>query len=185
MSVSDTLLTAELKNANIVDANIIALQAGKLSTSWQQAIKAQRGINVITWKLSIGDTSSPSFQAAYACLQGFVGNYTGGAISPDAQNPNTTIVVNNTGTIVNSAKIPFTNTTNVELLNYNLSYKSIYGNNPDVSFWLNDTTQDTSTPPEITYATPGDITSDITQIVWDYPLPVSGYIQISGSPDDV
>lgn len=185
MAVIDTLLTGQLKVADLTLANVVALQGGALSVSWKKAIRGNRSVLAVQNRYSLGDTSSTAFQSAYACLCLFVGQYAGGAIDPNAQNPGVVIDVTTTGTTVNSGKYPFTNTTNIGLYTYNILYKHLYGNNPSVSFWIDDVTQDTTTPPALKYETDGDITSDITQITWDYPLAVSGYIQISGSPGDV
>lgn len=96
-TVGNTLLAAQLKAANMVLANIVSLQGGALSVNWNASIKATRGINVINNKLSIGDIASPSFQAAYSCLTGFVGTFAGGPIDPNAQNPGVVIDVEASG----------------------------------------------------------------------------------------
>lgn len=92
-TVQTNLLTAQLKVAQMVDKNVLAEMGGSLSTNWKNITKATRGINVINWKLSIGDITSPGFQSAYACLLSFIGTTAGGTINPNAQNPGTVIDV--------------------------------------------------------------------------------------------
>lgn len=186
MAVIDTILTAQLKLANLVLANIVTLQGGGLKVNWKPAIKGSRGVYAVSNRLSIGDTSSSAFKSAYACLQAFVGNYGGGAIDPNAQNPGLTIDVNNTfvGTNVVRGIIPFNQSGGpVQLSNYNNTLKYIYGNNLiTLDIFLTGYSEDESTAPTITYLTPSDPTTDITNILWDYPpgVPVSGYILIAG-----
>jgi len=97
MAVQDVVNSAELKLANLILANGNALTAGALSVNWQLIIKANRGILCVQNQVNVGDTSSPNFLSAYACLQNFVGQYAGGAIDPNAQNPNTIINVTTPG----------------------------------------------------------------------------------------
>lgn len=89
----NTLLTAQLKLANMVDANVVAETGGNLSVRWTSIKKATRGVNVVANRIGLGDTSSSAFQSAYACLTAFIGTFGGGAIDPNAQNPNTIIVL--------------------------------------------------------------------------------------------
>lgn len=91
--VQNTLLTAQLKLANMVDANVVAEMGGNLSIKWTSIKKATRGVNVVANRIGLGDTSSSAFQSAYACLTAFIGTFAGGAIDPNAQNPNTIIEV--------------------------------------------------------------------------------------------
>lgn len=184
MAIQDTILTGELKIANLVLANITALQAGALSVNWKNIIKGNRGVLAVSNLYSIGDTSSSTFKTAYACLQGFVGQYGSGTIDPNAQNPGTVINQNNTyvGSNVVYGKIEFTNQTTVSLLNYNNTLKQIYGNDLiELTLFTGGYTQDEQTAPTITYLTPNDPTTDIVSIVWaTNPAPVSGYITIAG-----
>lgn len=92
-NVSSQILTARLKAANMSLTNITALQSGALSADWKPIIKATRAINCVNNQYSIGDTSSPNFLIAYACMNAFVGQYAGGPIDPNAQNPGVTIEI--------------------------------------------------------------------------------------------
>lgn len=97
MSVQDTILTGQLKIADMVLANVTALQNGALKVNWKPIIKGNRGVLAVQNRFSLGDTSSTAFQTAYACLTGFVGTYAGGSIDPNAQNPGVIIDVTTEG----------------------------------------------------------------------------------------
>ena len=183
--VQNTLLTAQLKAANLTLANVTALQAGALSVSWGAIIKAQRGINSVQNRYTIGDLTSTTFNTAYACLTAFVGTYAGGAIDPNAQNPGTVInVTGGAGSKVNSNFFPFTNQTTVALDNYQSVYYPTYGNAPQIQIFVSDGaggfTPDNGTAPDYQYVTAGVPSSGITSITWSYGAPVTGYIQIVG-----
>ena len=92
-TVSDQILTAELKLANMTLANIAALQGGSLSANWIPIRNAQRAVNCVQRQYELGDTSSTPFLKAWTCLSDFVGTYAGGAIDPNAQNPGTIIEI--------------------------------------------------------------------------------------------
>jgi hypothetical protein len=181
MAVSDEILTGQLKVANLVLGYNTALQNGALNVNWDAAIKGNRSVLAVQNRYNLGDTSSATFQRAYACLNGFVGQYAGGPIDPNAQNPGVVIDVNQLVNF-NQAIIPFTNQSPVQLSNYNTTYQQLYGANPFLAIYLNTNPEqeDESTPPQLTRATPGDPSSELLNILWDYPFPVSGYIQISG-----
>lgn len=183
--ILSTILTAELKVANLVDANIVALQGGIISTKWGLITSGTRAIKSVSRQYALGDYTSSQFLTAYVCLCDFVGIYGAGAIDPNAQGGGVVVVTTPVLQNFNSDKIPFATTDlNPQLIlaNYNLNYLALYGNNPDLAVYItsSDFTQDEQTPPTITYATPGDETSNITQILWDFPLGTTGYLQISG-----
>lgn len=183
--IQATIFTGELKVANLVDANIVALQGGIISTKWGLIKSGTRAIKAVLRQYNLGDYSSPQMLTAYSCLSDFVGIYAGGNIDPNAQvggiiTVNVPVLQN-----FNSDKIPFVTTDlNPQLIlaNYNLNYLPLYGNNPDLAIYITtaDYTGDEQTPPTLTYETPGDETSNITQILWDYGVATTGYIQISG-----
>jgi len=184
MAVSDEILTGQLKIANLVLGYNTALQNGALNVNWDTAIKGNRSVLAVQNRYSLGDTSSATFQAAYACLSAFVGQYAGGSIDPNAQNPGVIIDVTTTGSIVNSDTFPFTNQTTVALLSYQTAYYSRFGNTPYVQIFVADGlggfTPDNGTAPDYVYATPGNPTSGIVSITWGYPIATTGYILISG-----
>lgn len=105
----------------------------------------------------------------------------------DIDTPGFTInIIGGGGTTVNQGKIPFDTSVNpTQLLNYNTVYKRLYGNNPILQIYTFDGTtfnRDEGTGEQITYSTPSDFTTDIVSIFWDYPLPTTGYISITGIP---
>lgn len=180
MSVQqDTVYTGQLKIANMVLTNTQSLMNGALKVSWRQATKATRGILCVQNQLNIGDTSSPNFLIAYACLQAFIGQYGAGAIDPNAQNPGTTINVNNLVNF-NQTKIVFSNVTSLTLSNYNTVYAPFYGNDPILGIVLDTEFGDFQYIPVYTYAIPGNASSAITAITYNFVTAVSGYLSISG-----
>lgn len=184
MSVSTDILTAQLKIANMVDLNITAMTGGNTSVNWHPTIKATRGVNVVSNRLGLGDTSSPIFQAAYACMMAFVGNYGAGTIDPNAQNPGTTI---NVTTVVqaqaNYTRIEFVGVDTVSLSNFQATYALIYGDNAIVEVFVTTDNyatmqQDTGTVPTIVNLG-GDINKP-DSYTWAWGIPTTGYIQITG-----
>ncbi len=182
--VADEILTAQLKLANITLANITALQGGALSVNWDTAIKGNRGILAVQNRYLLGDTSSVAFRIAYACLTSFVGQYAGGAIDPNAQNPGTVISVINTGSKINSTIYPFVNQTTISLLSYQSGYYPLYGNKPYLQIFVADGvggfTPDYGTAPDYTYVVPNDATSGIVSVTWGYGIATTGYVLVSG-----
>lgn len=179
-----TILSAQLIMSNLLTANLNKVKIGDGDVSYSRIRNLNYNINGLSFQINRPDYTSDTTITIYNRLCGLIGvDTTANTIDPNYQAPNTTlIVVDSGGTTVNSNKIPFTNTTNVSLLNYKVNYKHLYGNNPTINVYLDGYVEDVATPPTITYETPGDITSDITSITWDYPVAVSGYIQIIGSP---
>lgn len=184
MAISDEILTGQLKVANLTLSNIIALQGGILSVNWDTAIKGNRSVLAVQNRYSLGDTSSTTFKTAYACLSMFVGQYAGGNIDPNAQNPGTIINVTNTGSKINSNIYPFTNQTTISLLSYQSVYYALYGNNPYVQIFVADGVggfnPDYGTAPDYTYVVSNDATSGIASIGWVYGVATSGYVLVSG-----
>ncbi len=183
--ILNSILTAELKVANLVDTNIIALQGGAFSTAWGTIRNGTRAIKSVSRQYDLGDYSSVQFLKAYSCLCNFIGIYAGGPIDPNAQIPGTTVVTVPVLQNFNSDKIPFATTSDnpqLILANYNLNYLPLYGNSPELDIFIttDDYTGDLQTPPTLSYQIPGDETSNITQILWDYGVATSGYLQISG-----
>lgn len=181
--IQNTLLSASQQMSALLGANLNKLKVGNSDVKWAQIRQFKKYIKGLTFQYDMAQYDTTQTISLYECLNTMIGiNPSMAVVNPNYQSDNTTIIVDGeVGTIFNSNKIPFTNTTSVGLLNYNIAYKSIYGNNPILSIYVTGYTQDEQTPPTITYQD-NDITKDILSITWDYPLPVSGYIQISGSP---
>ena len=184
MDVQAEILTGRLKIANMVLQNNTALQNGALYVNWEPIFKGNRSVLAVENRYSLGDSSLATFQAAYACLSAFVGQYAGGSIDPNAQNPGVVIDVTTPAGTYNSARIPFSGTTTPAITDYNTTLKATYGSNPDVLIFVNVggvITPDYTTSPVYDYIG-GNPAGDITSITWTYPANVSGYIQIGGSP---
>jgi hypothetical protein len=148
-----------------------------------QSLKIKSG----KWSLLIGDYTSEASVDIYNQLLTIGASWSGGIVlDPNAQTPGTTIVTVPVLQNLNDDKIPFTTTSGspqLILSNYNTLYAPLYGNNPIVRPYIYSggfADGDEQTAPQITYATPGDPTSAITQILWDYPVATSGYVQITG-----
>lgn len=179
-----TILSAQLIMANLLTANLNQVKIGNGDVNYSRIRNFDYNINGLTYQLNRPDYTSSTTLTIYNRLCGLIGvDTTANTIDPNYQAPNTTLIVTITGgTTVNSNKIPFTNTTNVALTNYKVNYKHLYGNNPTLNVYLDGYVEDVATPPTIEYEDPEDITSDILSVTWDYPVAVSGYIQIIGSP---
>lgn len=184
--IQSTILTGELKVANLVDANIVALQGGVLKVSWNAIKNGTRAIKAVLRQYNLQDYTSPQLLDAYSCLCDFVGIYGAGNIDPNAQIPGQTTVTVNVLQNLNNDQLPI-NTTNDNpqfiLSNYHANYYPLYGNNPFLAPYINAggfNTGDEQTPPIITRVDPNDPTSDITQILFDYPVATLGYLNISG-----
>jgi hypothetical protein len=178
------ILSAQLIMANLLTVNLNKVKIGDGDVSYSRIRNFDYNINALTYQLNRPDYTSATTLTIYDRLCSLIGvDTTANTIDPNYQAPNTTLIVTGTGgTTVNSNKIPFSNTTNVALLNYKTTYKHLYGNNPTINVYLDGYVEDVATPPTITYEVSGDISSDIVSITWDYPVAVSGYIQIIGSP---
>lgn len=182
MSPQDFVNAAELKIANQVLANYVALTNGALTVDWFPFIKATRGVLAVQNQINIGDQSSTNFLKAYSCLQYFVGQYAGGPIDPNAQNPNTIIDVNEVIFEAPVVELPFNNVTGVTV-NWQTdiapvfteTYANIFGNslpNPIVYFGTPDTLQPAGNQPTVTLS--GGI---IQTVVFDFGLSSSGVIR--------
>lgn len=178
--VQNTLLAGSLKIATLVNANLTALTGGVTFVSWDAIKVATRGLNAIQRQYNLGDYTSPNMIIAYNCLSSFVGTFGGGGVNPNAQNPGT--IINVTGSSnLNTTRVQFSGQTTISLTGYQSTYKPLYGSNPTVLIFPNGS-PDYTTAPIYTYVRPGDETSGIDTITWTYPVPITGYVLISGAP---
>lgn len=93
--VGNSILIGQLKVANMVLANGNAREGGfKSPFSWEYIKRFQRALNVILRQYTLGDYISAGFITAYDCLLNFIGVDTDNPVSPYAQNPNATIIIN-------------------------------------------------------------------------------------------
>lgn len=183
--VSNTLLAASLKVANLVNTNGVILSSGGLTVEWGYINVIQRAINCVQRQYNLGDYVSAPFIIAYNRLLNFVGIDTAGNINPNAQGGGTVINTINTGDTINTIQIPFTNQTSVTLANYVSSYSALYGKTPlvcqlYVDNGSNPASPDFGTAPQINFVVSGDPTSGYADVLWDFGLPTTGYILLSG-----
>jgi len=181
----NTLLAASLKVANLVNTNGTTLAAGGLTVEWGYINVIQRAINCVQRQYNLGDYVSAPFIIAYNRLLNFVGIDTGGSINPNAQGGSTIINATINGSVINTTTIPFTNQTTITLANYVINYSVMYGKTPlvcqiYVDNGSNPAYPDFGTAPSIDFVVSGDPSSGFADVTWDYGLPTTGYILLSG-----
>lgn len=185
LQIANKILRGQLFQANLSKGYAQQEKVGNFFSNWDYSVFISTLVQGLQFQLSISDFNSATTLNIYNKLSGELGAkyIVGAALDPNAQLPNTTVINNNgfVGTNVVRGIILFTNVNPVQLLNYNTTYKQLYGNNLiTLDIFLTGYTEDEQTPPTILYAISNDPTSDIVSITWAYPIPVSGYIQIAG-----
>jgi hypothetical protein len=182
--VQNTILTAQLIMANLVEDNRVKLTKGAPlgSVSWKEAQEYYLNIQALSRQFNMGDYNSSEAVAVYICLSEKIGlDPTLNEIDENYQPPPNSIVITQDVT-ANATRILFNAQTTISLSGYQATYSILYGNFPDISIWVSNGdgtyTQDTATVPTII-----NIDSDINlpdSYTWTYPIPTTGYIQISG-----
>lgn len=185
--IANKILRGQLFQANLSKGYAQQEKVGNFFSNWDYSVFISTLVQGLQFQLSISDFTSATTLNIYNKLSGELGAkyIDGAALDPNAQLPNTTIINNGgfIGTNVVRDIITFTNANPVQLLNYNNTYKQLYGNNLiTLDIFLTGYTEDEQTPPKIIYAVSNDPTTDIVSITWDYPagILVSGYILIAG-----
>lgn len=180
--ISVSILIGQAYYKQLLDQDTTKRQVGNSPFNKKKLTCLKRLMRALQWDLDSSVNDSITTVIYDLLLDGFAGfNGNALAVDPSVIIPGKTITVINNGTTMNTDKLPFTNVNPVQLLNYNIVYKRIYGNNPILQIFVTGFTQDEQTPPTIAYQD-DDFTKDILSITWDYPVPVSGYISITGSP---
>lgn len=181
--ISAQIAIAQAYYVQLMDLDTANLQQGYPATNHKKIICLKRLIKALQWDLAI-NVNDDVTSVIYSLLVEQTGLYNGNAavVDPSVVIPGMTINVTKTGSVVNSTKIAFVDQTVITLASYNTFYKPLYGNNPIVAIFTPGYTQDEQTPPVIIYQD-NDITKDILSITWTYPVPTSGYVQISGTPN--
>lgn len=189
--IANLLLRAKSYRADVVRALAVQEYGGDLNVRWVTSYILTHMIEALSFALFAGDYATASTISVYDHLYRCVGNRyaTGVSTDPTAQPPGGNIIIINNPTTalqsVQSDRLVFTGQTEVDnLLNYQASYASRFGNNPFVSIWTLNVggigfTEDTGTVPTITYVN-NDPAQGVQSIIWTYPIPTSGYIQILG-----
>lgn len=161
-------------------------QGDEQGHEWDKPILIWQAIAALNMALLYADYNSADTLQVYDNLAMCIGANALGPIStdPNAQVPGgNIIVINNGGSTVQSAIIPFV-TDIVTLANYQTAYKPTFGNGAVISIWtLNGNgigySEDTGTVPSKTFVD-NDPTKDLLTVTWTYPLVTTGYIQILG-----
>lgn len=182
--IQATILSAQLKMADMVLANTTAEMGGSTNVNWYPAQRFFLNIKALQRQFNLGDYASVAVQAIYKCLSTLIGfDSTLNQIDPNYQPPANTIIVNEIGTDYEEGIIPFTNETIVSLTGYPTNYYPTYGNYPKVVIYNGNETdgyrEDEGTAPVPLYVG-NDFTQPLLSITWTYPFPTSGYILISG-----
>lgn len=156
------------------------------NSAWDKTIVMWNHIAGLNLSLRFADYDSVDTIANYDQLSKCIGANASGTLTtdPTAQLPGgNIIVINNGGSTVQSAIIPFV-TDIVTLANYQTAYKPTFGNGAVISIWtLNGNgigySEDTGTVPSKTFVD-NDPTKDLLTVTWTYPFVTTGYIQILG-----
>lgn len=180
-TISASILLGQAYYKQLLDLDTENREVGIEPVNKKKLACLKRLMRCLQWDLDI-DVNDETTTVIYDLLLTGIAGYNGDALSvdPSVIIPGKTINVTNTGTVVNSDKILFTNQIPA-LLDYNILYKGTYGNNPIVSIFVTGFSQDEQTAPTYTYED-DDPTKDLLSITWDYPFAVSGYISITGIP---
>lgn len=192
--IANQILRGQLLQAYTVKAYVAQERIGNYFSFWDYAIYLSHLIQGLQNQLLIQDYTSGITLAIYNKLGGELGMQyiDGAALDPNAQLPPTVIVINEHGgsggggggSTVISQPIIFSNQTVVTLSNYQSVYAPTYGNNPVIQVFVPDGSggyaQDEGTSPVRQYVVSGDPTSGISSITITYPVPTSGFIQITG-----
>lgn len=178
--VQQTILSAQLLTAHLVNANGVALTGGVLTARWDRIDVLTCYTAAVLNQYTLQDYSSANFLTCYDRLVSLIGvDTTVNSIDPNFQPADGMTIIVESGGSVNSAKINFANQTTVALVSYQANYSGTYGQNPFVTIWTGVSptfTQDTGTVPTVNYV--GGLLDSIT---WTYPIGTSGYIQILGT----
>jgi hypothetical protein len=179
-----TILTAQLKLANIVLTNVNAEKGGNTAVNWWPAQRFSLNIKALLRQYTLGDYTSASLQAVYRCVTTLIGfDATLNQIDPNYQSSGNTIIIETTGNFTQSDRIPFGPVNSLVIDNWVTNYYPIYGDNPEVQIFIGNATdgyqQDEQTTPVPAF--PGnDITQRLQSLTWTWGVATSGYYIISG-----
>lgn len=86
--VQQSILSAQLKLANLINANTTALMGGILSVEWGYIKRFNRVTKAVLRQYNLSDFTSVNFTIAYDCLLNLIGfDTTVNTIDPNFQNP--------------------------------------------------------------------------------------------------
>lgn len=165
---------------------LCASEARGCAPSWLKATCWLKLIKLAQFFYLRADYTSPDAVYFYNAMLDIAGTgYSSAVPDVNAQTGNTILTLPVLQNYNNDAILFTTTNDNPQLIlqNYNLNYKPLYGNNPDLAPYIiagGLNTGDEQTPPIITRSDPDDPNSDILQIVFDYPVATTGYLRIAG-----
>jgi len=191
--ITNRILRSQLFQASLAKAFVAQEAVGNFYNYWDKSVYISELVEGLSNQYGKADYYSTTTINIYNKLGGQLGMafIDGASLDPNAQ-PIGQIISVNVPVVIgyNQGKIPFTSTEispAVELTDYHNQYYPLYGNNPTLGLYDNQGTfiGDEQTPPQITYNTPGDASTDIVSILWDLPpisgVTTTGYVQISGA----
>lgn len=182
--IQATILTAQLKLANMVLANTQAEKGGNTSVNWWPAQRFSFNIKALLRQYNLGDYTSTQVQAIYRCVNTLIGfDSTLNQLDPNYQPPGNTIIIQTAGNFTQSGRIPFGPTPVLTITNWPTLYYPIYGDNPEIQVYTGDPVNgyqlDEQTLPVPVFPS-NDITQRLQSISWTWGIPTQGYYVISG-----
>lgn len=185
-SITALLLQGQVVQANKAKDCVSQERSGLTCIDWSGLTCISKLIEALSYQISIGDYSSEITRGIAGGLQGSVGNQYGGTTTnPNAQLPGGTTIIDNTQPSLNynESSIPFENVTQIQWNNYQQLYAALYGNKAAIEVWIDNGdgtfSQDTGNVPQKTYEN-SNPNGNLVSVVINFPVPTSGYIQISG-----
>jgi hypothetical protein len=182
-SIEQTILNGKYSIATLVNNNLTLVNGGQLPIRTGFIDFYNLSLQGLIYQYSINDYTSSTTTALYDRINNFVGIPAGAQVDPNAQLPNTTIIVEGGGGTAKSEPIYFNNQTTVTITSYQNLYVAQFGNSPILQIYVSNGdgtySQDTGTTPTITYVG-GIIANGINTITWTYPIATSGYVIIMG-----
>lgn len=185
-SLGALLLQGQVVQANKAKDCVNQERSGLLCVDWNGLTCISKLIEALSFQISIGDYDSLITRGIAGGLQGSVGNQYGGTTTnPNAQLPGGVTIIDNTSGKFNynAISIPFTDVTQVAWDNYQETYAGLYGNKPDIMVWQSNGdgtySQDNGNVPQKTYEN-NDPNGKLLSVVINFPVPTTGYIQMSG-----
>jgi len=181
--VQETILTAQLKCADISNTNRVNSMSGVGRVSWALVRFIGLFISAVSNQYEIGDFSSVGFLSCYDSLCKLVGSYGSGIIDPNAHGSGFIIDVTVPPSIIAPVvQISFTNVTGLTInwqtdipTGYTQTYAQILGNyfpNPVVGFNDGSEYGSAGNAPAVTYS--GSI---IQTVVFNFGVSQSGFIR--------
>lgn len=91
--IQGVILTAQLKMANMIEANRTQLAVGNNLVSWANIKRYNRNIQALSYQLNRPDYYSSTTIALYDCLSDLIGSTGATSLDPSYQAPHQTVIV--------------------------------------------------------------------------------------------